>query len=112
MVVNKPTILIYTNHPDPACLRDVCAGIEEEGVLYQVLPQEEKDVSYLAFRAANDSILGSGVGISQRAVSMQIRGVKNGEDVFRYQNPDSRTCRHLGANSARAIKKMSFVIED
>ena len=34
MVVNKPTINIYTREPDEDLLREICAGIEEEGVLY------------------------------------------------------------------------------
>ena len=67
MVVNKPAIIIYTKDPDPDFLREICAGIEEEGVLYQVS-------SY----------------------------------VFELNLPRFWQCRNLGANSARAIKKMPF----
>ena len=51
MVVNKPAIIIYTNEPDEDLLREVCAGIEEEGVLYQV-SSHEGDLDTLAFEAA------------------------------------------------------------
>ena len=33
MVVNKPSVLIYADHADEDYLKEVCAGIEEEGVL-------------------------------------------------------------------------------
>ena len=52
MVVNKPAIIIYTDEPDEDLLREVCAGIEEEGVLYQV-SSHEGDLDTLAFEAAN-----------------------------------------------------------
>ena len=36
MVVNKPTIIIYTNDPDQEFLHEICSGIEEEGLLYEI----------------------------------------------------------------------------
>ena len=51
MVVNKPSIIIYTNRPDMYLVKEVCAGIEEEGVLYQV-HSREGDLDTLAFEAA------------------------------------------------------------
>ena len=36
MVVNKPTINIYCQNADEDYLKEICAGIEEEGVLYQI----------------------------------------------------------------------------
>ena len=36
MIINKPTVIIYTRDPDEDLLREICAGIEEEGVLYEV----------------------------------------------------------------------------
>ena len=32
MIVKKPSIFIYTNHADKDILKEICAGIEEEGV--------------------------------------------------------------------------------
>ena len=40
MVVNRPTVIIYTRLPDEDLLREICAGIEEEGVLYEVHSRE------------------------------------------------------------------------
>ena len=40
MVVNRPTIIIYTREADEDLLREICAGIEEEGVLYEIHSRE------------------------------------------------------------------------
>lgn len=107
MVVNKPTIIIYCKEPDEDLLREVCAGIEEEGVLYSVR-SHEGDLDTLAFDAASESMLGSGVGILGSRLAMQMQRVPKGKNVFELNMPSFWQCRNLGANSARAIKKMPF----
>ena len=107
MVVNKPAIIIYTNEPDEDLLREVCAGIEEEGVLYQV-SSHEGELDTLAFEAAKESMLGSGVGITGARLAMQMERLPKGRNVFELNMPRFWQCRNLGANSARAIKKMPF----
>ena len=48
MVVNRPTVIIYTRLPDEDLLREICAGIEEEGVLYEVHSRQgELDLSLI-----------------------------------------------------------------
>lgn len=107
MVVNRPAIIIYTSGPDQDFLREVCAGIEEEGVLYQV-SSHEGDLDTLAFEAAKESMLGSGIGISGARLAMQMQRLPKGKNVFELNQPSFWQCRNLGANSARAIKKMPF----
>lgn len=107
MVVNKPTIIIYCKEPDEDLLRQVCAGIEEEGVLYQVL-SHEGDLDTLAFEAAKESMLGSGIGMTGSRLAMQMQRLPKGKNVFELNAPAFWQCRNLGANSARAIKKMPF----
>ena len=108
MIVNRPSIYIYVNSPDMSLLREVYSGIEEEGVFYEIIERNENELSRLAFNAANDSMLGSGIGIIGNGVAFQIRGVKLGKNVEQYENPTPEQSRKLGANSARAIKKQSF----
>ncbi len=107
MVVNKPTIMIYSHQPDEDFLREICAGIEEEGVLYQI-SSREGDLDTLAFEAAKASMLGCGIGISGIRIAMQMQRLPKGKNVFEICNPRFWQCRNLGANSARAIKKMPF----
>ncbi|MBQ8305707.1 MAG: glycerol dehydratase reactivase beta/small subunit family protein [Blautia sp.] len=107
MVVNRPSIIVYTDHPDEDLLKEVLAGIEEEGVLYQV-SERNGDLDTLAFEAAAESMLGSGIGILGNRMAMQMQRLPKGHNVFELDSPRFWQCRNLGANSARAIKKMPF----
>lgn len=108
MIVKKPSIFIYTSHADPDFLREICAGIEEEGVFYEIFPRDDANPDTLAFEAARDSMLGSGIGIRNVDAALQMRGIAKGKNVEAYHMPTYEQCRKLGSNSARAIKKMPF----
>lgn len=110
MTTNKPTILVYVYEPDRAIINEIQAGMEEEGVLFEIIPKTEINAFDLAFEAANESVLGSGIGISGKEVVLQMRNLNRDKPVFRYHEPDEQVCRKLGANSARAVKKMPFKI--
>ena len=107
MVVNKPAVLLYWHEPGVDYLKEICAGIEEEGVLFQILNRED-DMDSLAYQAAKDSMLGVGIGIDGRRIAMQMNHVPKGKNIFELHAPAFWQCRNLGANSARAIKKMPF----
>ncbi|WP_274422123.1 glycerol dehydratase reactivase beta/small subunit family protein [Blautia sp. XA-2221] len=107
MIVKKPTVIIYTRDPDEDFLREICAGIEEEGVLYEI-HSRDTGMDELAFEAAKDSMLGSGIGIEEQRIAMQMAKLPRGKNVFELNNPRFWQCRNLGANSARAVKKMPF----
>ena len=107
MVVNRPSIMIYTREPDEDLLREICAGIEEEGVLYEVRPGEG-ELDSLAFEAAKESILGSGIGMEGQRIAMQMARLPKGKNVFELNHPRFWQCRNLGSNSARAVKKLPF----
>ena len=107
MIVQKPAILIYSRNPDQDYLREVCAGIEEEGVLYEVR-QREECLDELAYLAAAESMLGVGIGIDGERIAMQMSRLPKGRNVFELDTPRFWQCRNLGANSARAVKKMPF----
>ena len=127
MIVKKPSIYIYTSEPEKQVLREICAGIEEEGVFYEIVEQEatvtvhgEETVrnqrkasesiaaERLAWQAARDSMLGSGVGIFGSACAFSMQGLAAARCVESYEKPDREQCRKLGANSARAMKKQAF----
>ena len=108
MIVNRPSIYIYVNHPNQTVLREICSGIEEEGVFYEIIEREEQDLDTLAWSAANDSMLGSGIGMKENSAAFLIRGLKQGKNIEYYAYPSKEESRRLGANSARAIKKQAF----
>ena len=108
MIIKKPSIFIYTNHADQDFLREICSGIEEEGVFFEIIPRDDTDVNSLAFDAAEASMLGAGIGISGIDAALQMRRMEKGKNVEFYHMPTYEQCRNLGANSARAIKKQPF----
>lgn len=108
MIIKKPSIFIYTSQADREILDEICAGIEEEGVFFEIKEQEGTDINVLAWQAANDSMLGSGIGICRNIAAFQMRGLEKGHNVESYQRPRKEQSRKLGANSARAIKKQAF----
>ena len=104
MIIKRPSIFIYTHEADPAVLKEVCAGIEEEGVFYDTTEMPDECMEKLAYKAARDSMLGSGVGIFGTAVCLKMRGLEKGRNIESYLTPSRAQCRNIGANSARAIK--------
>ena len=108
MIIKKPSIFIYTNEPDTIVLKEICAGIEEEGIFYEILKMPAASPHELAWDAANDSMLGSGIGVKRTFIALQMRGLQKGHSVESYEHPDKEQSRKLGSNSARAIKKQSF----
>lgn len=107
MVVNRPTIMIYTKEPDQVLLHEICAGIEEEGLLYEI-HEQEGTLDELAYEAAAESMLGSGIGMTGLEIAMQMARLPKGRNVFELNAPRFWQCRNIGANSARAVKKMPF----
>ena len=108
MIIKKPSRFIYTHEADPSVLKEVCAGIEEEGVFYDIEEFPNECMEQLAFKAARDSMLGSGIGIFGTAVCLKMRGLEKGRNIESYLTPTRLQCRNIGANSARAIKKLPF----
>lgn len=108
MIIKKPYIFIYTHEPDSQVLKEICAGIEEEGVFYEVTDFPEQGMETLAYHAAQDSMLGSGIGISGTSVCLKMRGLERNRNIESYLTPTQIQCRNIGANSARAIKKLPF----
>ena len=113
MISKRPSIFIYTGKVDRDFLREVLAGIEEEGVFAQVMevtqaasPEEDQSQALkLAVRAAADSMLGVGIGMDGMKLALQMKGLAADKPVVSYYMPTYDQCRRLGANSARLIKK-------
>ncbi len=112
MIAKRPTIMIYTARPDEALLREVCAGIEEEGVLYEVVPALAGDATVLAAAASDASVLGSGVAVCGTTIALHIKGMEKGRTVLSYESATLSHARDAGANSARVIKRLPFKLGD
>lgn len=108
---SKPSIMIYAAmHPAlDAKLREVQAGIEEEGVPYVVSRSEEQNATGLSYQAAGQSQLGVGVGIGPEAICVHYIKLPAGEPLFStggVNAPDE--WRRCGYNAARLVKGIPF----
>ncbi|MEE0955501.1 MAG: glycerol dehydratase reactivase beta/small subunit family protein [Eubacterium sp.] len=108
MVTRKPSIFIYTHDPDRDFLKEIRAGIEEEGISSDVFERDEDGAADLAHKAANDSMLGSGIGLSGVNAVLSMRGLKEYRSVEAYHMPTYAEARRLGENSARLIKRLGL----
>ncbi len=104
----KPTILIYVKNPNKSLLQEICAGIEEEGVIYEVIPQEYSKLEDLTYESSNASILGTGIGVSNFEIALSLSSLSKGNYVFRMEAPTTHQARVLGTNAARAVKRKAF----
>jgi hypothetical protein len=106
-VTEKPAIVLrHGGSPDPAVLREVCAGAEEEGVPTRVEQVREADVLALAHAAALDSPLETGIGIDGAGgVVVHHASLPPEAPVHRVEagspRPDLRTA---GRTAARIVK--------
>ena len=108
MVTRRPAVFIFCQGADEDYLSEILAGIEEEGVPAEV-QERTGSLDELAFLAAKESVLGSGIGMVGRRSAMQMASLPLGRNVFEISEPSFENCRILGANSARAVKRCSFV---
>lgn len=106
----RPNIVIYVNahFGQEAKLREVQAGIEEEGV-----PSSwcvgAGDACSLACRGAAESPLGVGVGIGAEAMSVHYHKLPADKPLFVLPAGDGPPAwRRLGCNAARLVKGTSF----
>lgn len=112
MIKSKPVILVYTNEAHEALLKEMSAGIEEEGVLYETVQRNEADVYTLCYEAAKNSLLGVGVAIKEEQVAVQMMPLSLGKPLFELDKPTNKQARLLGMNAARAVKRMPFHLFD
>ena len=112
MIARKPTILIFTVRPDEVLLRELCAGIEEEGVLYDVISQPSGDAHTLAASASGMSMLGSGVALVGRSLALHIKGMTTQSPLLGHTDATGEQAREIGANAARVIKKLPLRLGD
>lgn len=112
MKKNKPAINIYysskidKNHKK---IRVLLNGIEEEGIPYKLISEDETDILTLSYEACNSSILGVGLGINNEEIVLHYNKLHKSQPLFKVKlTSDNSEIRVLGSNGARLVKKMPF----
>jgi hypothetical protein len=106
----KPEIKVYFKKDSVPrdIVIQVLLGIEEEGLPYSLEEKNYATASELAYKAAEASHLGVGIGISNE-IALQYIKLKEGEPLFLIPAGDDETyLRNIGANAARLVKRMPF----
>lgn len=108
MKARKPSVLVFVSEGDPDYLEEILAGLEEEGVPYEV-QERTGTLDELAYAAAAEAVLGAGIGMAGKEAAMQMASLPLGRNVFTLNHPTFAQCRRLGMNCARAFKRRPFL---
>ncbi|GAB3246858.1 glycerol dehydratase reactivase beta/small subunit family protein [Kineosporia babensis] len=94
----KPHILVLTSGPADL-LREICAGMEEEGVPFEVVPQADGQALDLAYQAAQRSPLEVGIGLDATGLTIVHHSKLPREKPI----TRTRTARQAGQQAARVV---------
>ena len=104
MKTKRPVIKVFVAKGSECFLKEVLAGIEEEGVLYEVESREYGSSRELATIAASESLLEAGIGIDKELASITICKLPKNNPLQNYSCLDNDKLRLAGCNAARIIK--------
>lgn len=101
----KPTIMIKAHNPNPKALKEILAGIEEEGMLYTLTEEQSQMSSHtLAREAANMSQLQVGIGLNDQTAALCVHKVM---DILLFDT--SVDFRLIGQNASKYVKGNPFI---
>ena len=106
MNTSKPVLYIYYNSLGEKFLNEILAGVEEEGVLFEVKKSdmEVSTAENLAYEAALESILETGIGIDEQHVCVTCSKLPRHEPLQRFLLAKKTNLRLAGSNAARLVK--------
>ena len=96
---------------EPELLRELEAGLEEEGVPWQCELGVFGKPEQLAYDNAQLSILGVGIGGNQATACLYQRQMPEKEPLFQIHGMNLLEWRRLGINAARLVKGKPFELE-
>jgi hypothetical protein len=104
MKTKIPSIKVFVTSDSKRFLKEVLAGIEEEGVLYEVETRGDDSSVHLATMAAGESLLETGIGIDKEFASITICKLPLNNPIQSFSCLNNDKLRIAGSNAARIIK--------
>ncbi|GLW10733.1 hypothetical protein Misp01_58610 [Microtetraspora sp. NBRC 13810] len=101
-----PAVVLLHRHGDPRVLREILAGLEEEGVPCRTEEAADGGARELAFAAAQVSSLGVGVGVDAMGNTC-VHHAKLPRDAPAAAGP-AGSARVMGHNAARLVVRIPF----
>lgn len=106
--IEIPSIIIKHNadFKQDSVIINICYGIEEEGIPWKVLKDNETSSIKLSHSAAMQSKLSVGIGIgADEIVTLHYASLKENQPLSaRHAFEDEGTLKDIGANAARLVK--------
>lgn len=108
---DKPCVTIYA-FPYPGYeqkIREVKAGMEEEGIPYSIVQSKNVTAVEMAYQGACESKLGVGIGMSAEALCIHYAKLPCDQPLFILNGPGHAfEWRCFGYNAARLVKGIPF----
>lgn len=107
----KPTIKIHVNSSfqSKTVLNQLCYGIEEEGIPFEIETVEGSSHIIIAYEACQISRLGVGIGVTESHVALHYEKLQADFPLFCVStHSDLESIRAIGTNGARLVKRMPF----
>lgn len=107
---SKPCINVMVDDMDNILLKNILAGIEEEGLPYEIFNLNKEDVLSTTHKASQQSKLGVGVGFSNNRVIVHYSKLRENNAIIDTSLKDYEItkARKIGNNAARLYKVMPF----
>ena len=113
-----PSIIVYDlGNTDSKLMDQVLYGIEEEGIPY-IFEKKEigeyRDVKEASYKAAIASQLSVGVAADSEYIAVHYANLDENTPLFFYpvKSMNIQNMRSVGANSARLVKGIYFILND
>lgn len=108
-----PSIIVCLKNPEESFVREITAGIEEEGIPYKKVTQEnmnQKNMLETIHLCSQKSRIGIAIGVLGKRVILHYVKLKESEPIMDRELSayDSENCRKIGCNAARLYKVMPF----
>nr|WP_312577230.1 glycerol dehydratase reactivase beta/small subunit family protein [Sedimentibacter sp.] len=106
----KPVINIYyDSRISKSDFISLLHGVEEEGIPYELVSENETDAVNLSYAACCSSKLGVGLGVSKDEIALHYEKLDKSSPLYKINISSKKNIvRALGANAARLVKRIPF----
>lgn len=104
----RPEIHVCYSRQNKEYVKDILAGIEEEGLFSYSYETKDCDSITSAYEASESSLLGVGISVVNSHIVLHVSNLKVGEPLLKIDIADRSSFRVFGNNAARYVKGMPF----
>lgn len=104
----RPEIHVCYSRQNKEYVKDILAGIEEEGLFSYSYETKDYDPITSAYKASESSLLGVGISVVHSHVVLHVSNLKVDEPLLKIDVADTSHLRKFGSNAARYVKGIPF----